>query len=218
MSEITIITNPCALAAEELIDEYEKISKYYCKLKDNAEKCEQEIFQLKRSLELSEKRESYLCQELELLTESHEKEMSDAKQKYNTETQNLRIRLANVEETNGELECEIERLKGDAVEIDFVSRANQACMCSNKANESILSNSQHEYLEKLENDRMCMLKDMDDLKGKLIESMQCLARTETELENIKDSFECSQENLRSKNQELHEKNQIVDSFRRELLS
>lgn len=217
MSEITIITNPCALAAEELIDEYEKISQCYCKLKDNTEKCEQQIFQLKRNLELSEKRESYLSQELELLTECHEKEMADAKQKYNAETQNLRTRLTNVEQINGELECEIERLKGDTVEIDFGSKANEACMCGNKANESVPSNSQLEYLEKLENDRMCMLQDMDDLKGKLVESMQCLARNETELENIKDCFDCSQENLRSKNQELYEKNQIIDSLQERIV-
>lgn len=217
MSEATIISNPSALDAEDLVDEYKKISYFYCKLKDNDEKCEQEIFQLKRSLELSEKREIYLCQEIESLTESHEKELTAMKHKYDIETYDLRTQLTHVEQANGELECEIDRLKVEKVATEIGSRMKSACECDTKANESVLSNSRFEYLEKLENDRTRMLLDMDELKEKLIDSMQCRARNEIELENIKDCLQCSQENLRGKNEELDEKNQIIDSLQEKIV-
>lgn len=217
MSEPTIISDPSALDTEDLVDEYKKISYFYCKLKDNNEKCEQEMFQLKRNLELSEKRENYLCQEIESLTESHERELTAMKNKYDMETYDLRTQLTNVEQANGELECEIDRLKVERVELEIGSKTKGACECSTKANESLLSNSRFEYLETLENDRTRMLLDMDELKEKLIDSMQCRARNETELENVKDCLQCSQENLRAKNEELDEKSQIIDSLQEKIV-
>lgn len=217
MTEIEIISNPSALASEDLIDEYGKISQWYLKLKENVEKCEQEIFQLKRNVELSEKRETYLCQELESITESHEKELDDTKHKHNIESQDLRTRLKNITQANGELENEVDHLKSEMAAIELKSKTKAACECGTKMNESIISNSRFEYFEKLENDRMSMLRDMDDLKEKLVDSMQKLARSETELENVKDYLECSQENLRSKNQELDEKNQMIDFLQEKLV-
>lgn len=217
MSEISIIASPSALAAEDLIDEYEKIAKFYRKLKDKTEKCEQEMFQLKRNLQLSDNRETYLNQELESITESHEKELADANFKYNTETQDLRARLTNMKQANGDLEAEMECLKNEIIAIKSSAKATDTCQCVNKTNESVLSISHIEYLEKLEADRMNMLHDIDELKEKLLESMQNIARNETEIENVKDCFECSQENLRSKNQELDEKNQIIDSLQEKIV-
>lgn len=217
MTEITIISNPSTLVMEDLIEEYEKISQVYCELKENNEKSEQENFQLARNLELSKKREIYLCQELESLTESHERESTDIKHKYSLETNDLRTRLTNVIETNEELENVIDRLKKEMVSLELVTKAKEPCECGTVTDESVLSNSRFQYLEKLESDRLTMLQDMDDLKHKLMESIQCLARNENELENIRDCFECSQENLRSRNQELDEKNQIIDSLHEKMV-
>lgn len=214
MSEITIISNPSALAVEDLVDEYEKISQFYCKMKKNAEKCEQEVFQLKRNLELSEKREMYLSQELESITEIHVRELADTKQKHNAGMHDMRTRLADIEQINSELENEIERIKGELPAIESGSKANGAFNCITEENEFILSKSRFEYLEKLENDQ---LQDIDELKAKLIESMQSLAQNETEFENMRDCFECSQENLRCKTEELDEKNQIIDSLQEKII-
>lgn len=214
MSEISIISNPSDLLFEDLIDEYEKLSQFHRKLKENSEKCEQEHFQLRRDLELAAKRETYLSQEIDSLIESHEKELFDAKQKTDSEINDLRARLTEAKYLNREQESEIDRLKGELVASQTESKRKESCDCGTSKNES---KSRMEYLEKMEKERMYMLHEIENLKDQLTESAQCLARNDTELQNMIDCFECSEENIRAKNQELDEKNCTIDSLHEKII-
>lgn len=216
----TIISNPSSISASDLIDEYEKISLLYVKLKEQTDKCEQEIYQLKRNLELSGKRETYLNQELESIAELHDQELIDVKEKHLTETDDLRTRLNNACQTNGTLETELERLKNEMVNVEAekATKTTMTCSCNvNLVNESILSSSRLEYLEKIESEHFNTFRELDEIKQQLMESKLSIAKRDTELENLKDSYECVQENLKSKIVELEEKTQIIDTMQEKII-
>lgn len=217
MNEVTIISDVSALSADDLVTEYNKLANHYRNTKEYVEKCEQELFEVKRNMELSSKREKFLNQELESITEVHEKELIDATNKHNVEINHFRSRVAQAEQMIADSDAEIERMKEEMDAVSKDLKTKQAIQHDTTENTCVLSDSQLEYFGKLEKDQMNILQDLDTLKDKLKETVQQLARKEIELENLQDRFECSQENFRSKSHELDEKCQTVDSLQEKIV-
>lgn len=178
----TVIACPSSLSVDDLVEEYEKLSEAYVKLKGNVDNLDQEVFQLKRNLELSIKREGYLNQELESVAESHEREIADLKEKHHNETEEARSRILFVKESNAALEIEVERLKGEiAIQADTKKvnpkNANKNCECSTQ-NSIVVSKSRMEYLEKTEQAHDNLIQEFEKLNDELMGSMKTIAKYE----------------------------------------
>lgn len=218
MNSSASILNPIGLTHDDLLDEYDKLSQLYSSLKKQSEKSSQEIFELRRGAELSEKREKYLNQELESLSEIQNKELDEEKQRHSYEADELRQRLNAAKSSFGELENELDKVKEElAGARALLESRSTECACKEKARESTAADAQTDLLEKMEQEQQTLLDELEELKRKLHEALQANSRYEIELENVKECLLCTKGNLNSKNEELEEKNQIIDTLQEKMI-
>lgn len=170
----TIFQDPASLSHDDLVDEYEKISRRYAELKQSEDSCQQQIYEIKRQLELSGKRESYLTQELETITEVQDGELSALREKQRTDAEEMRQRLAEAKETIGGLEMELERMKKEQLQV--VEKVVPAIAVA--SNDSILSESQREHFDKLEAENTGLIGLCEELKEKYMEALKQVADKE----------------------------------------
>lgn len=218
MNSSATILNPIGLTHDDLLDEYDKLSQLYSSLRKQSEKSSQEIFELRRGAELSEKREKYLNQELESLSEIQNKELHEEKQKHSYEADELRHRLNAAKSSFVELEMELDKVKEELAGARALLESKPAeCKCKEKARETTADDAQTDLLEKMEQEQQTLLEELDELKRKLHEALQANSRYEIELENVKECLLCTKGNLNNKNDELEEKNQIIDTLQEKMI-
>lgn len=170
----TIFQDPASLSHDDLVDEYEKISQRYTDVKQSEDSCQQQIYEIKRQLELSGKRESYLTQELETITEVHDGELAKLREKQRADAEEMRQRLAEAKETIGGLELELERMKKE--QLEKVTKVVPVVAVA--SNESILSESHREQLDKLEAENTGLIELCEELKEKYMDALKQVADKE----------------------------------------
>lgn len=173
----SIVQNPSILSPDELLDEYEKLSKLYLELKQYFDKSEQQIYDLNRNLQLCDAGKASLQDELDTIAEAHENELKMVKERHQMEANNLRFRLTDAKELNGQLECEIERLKSEAA-ANIVAAVKQceADAVVHKKRES--QDNRQQYLENIEVENLNLVRDYDELKEKLVVALEKIANNE----------------------------------------
>lgn len=79
-----------SFSQDEIISEYKKLLEKYRQLKSAHDEDQQKIYELKRSWETASAAESYLSQELELVTASQTSEIEKVQQKFQSEVDDLK--------------------------------------------------------------------------------------------------------------------------------
>lgn len=173
----SVIQNPSSLSSDELLDEYEKLSKKYSELKTYFDKSEQKIYNLNRNLQLSGAREACLQEELDAIAEAHSNELRTVDERHHIEADELRCRLTDAKELNGQLENEIERLKYEVVATTKVaSKLNEAEAAMHRKRES--QDNRQQYLESIEMENLSLARDGEEVKEKLVVAYNQIAEHE----------------------------------------
>lgn len=173
----SVVQNPSLLSTDELLDEYEKLSKMYSDLKMYFDRSEQQIYELKRNLQLSDKRETFLQQELDAVNEGHESEMKTLYERHQTEADDLRNRLTDAKELNSQLECEIERMKTEVTA--RIEAADKKHEIVEEVDEKCRSqDDRQQYIDRIEAENVNLIQNCDELRGRLDMALEQITQNE----------------------------------------
>lgn len=161
--EITIVPNPQTLSAPDLVEEYQKLSKYYVKQKQRIDKYMQEIYTLKQDKALKDK---LLNQELEEITENYDRELNITKSKHLLECEELQNRLTKARLMNENIELENQRLKTELEEkislLQLKTNPEETKTCND--NETIVPKKRIEYFTKIESEHSDLTEEIVQVK------------------------------------------------------
>lgn len=171
--EIAVVQNPNSLSTEDLIEEYQKILGGYHKQKDFIDLYRQQIYTLKKDKEL---KDNLLKEELQLIAENYDRELTQTNKKYATDIADLQNRLTEKKNALEKFELENERLKKDmdtSVDHPIISPLRlKTC----DQNETIVSINRIEYLEKIEAHYAILVEEIAQVKCEKSEQSSKMAK------------------------------------------
>lgn len=162
--DVSILENPQTLLAPDLVEEYHKLSTCYIKQKQLIDRCMQEIFTLKKDKELKDK---ILNQELQEITDQHERELSDIKNKHLLEYEELQNRHAELRSVNEKNELENQHLKSE-LEAKIKQLQGKVETGGTKTfsdNETIVSKKRIDHLTKIESEYADLTEEIYQIKA-----------------------------------------------------
>lgn len=168
----TIVNNFSDLLPDEMVDEYEKLSRIYIESKLDSDTIRQQIYNLKRQLEQKTRAEEHLNNELEAITEHHEAEITKLSKKYHDENDGLRQKvgqLRHFKENYSVLETELNCLKKEKSSV--VTPALSAL-------KSIVSDPngiKQQQIDKLETENEILIDKCNELNDKCMETQKQLS-------------------------------------------
>lgn len=207
----TIIANPQSLTQDELLDEFEGLSRTYKSLKETHENDLQKIYELKRNNQTLLATESYLSNELETINSVTQNEIESINQKHQIVLDSLRNEIANLKENQELLESECIELKQDLEEAKRVDEDKEKSM-------EIVSNNNNSVKEHiLEKELFALTTLMEEMQTKF----QVISAENTEyakvIEILRDKVVCVEDTLSGKKAELFETQQILESTQESMM-
>lgn len=169
----TIINNPCDLSREDLVDEYQHLSRLYTDVKNSVDKLNQQAYDMRNRLSVVTNNESYLTQELETINQNHDVEMAELREKHRLEVDQMRKLF---QETIANLESEHLNRTKESVEVREVVTVASAI------NESAIEREQALLVE-LESEKSKLMDLLDEANVKLMEASRKLSLAEV-CENV----------------------------------
>lgn len=163
--EFTVVPDPFNLSKIALIEAYQNISTCYNNQKDAIEKYKQKIYTLQQENSL---KDSIQQDEMQAITDNHERELENVKKKFIIENKDLHSRLTELYSTVEKLELENEHLKNDLETLKKKSQAVLALEMNNyKGHEVLISKERMNHLERIEADHLTLIDDNASLKDEI---------------------------------------------------
>lgn len=233
------IQNLCELSNNELIEQYKELSSVYLKQRNAIDGYKQRIYKLEQDIHL---KDNILEDELQSMSETHERELEDIRRKLIGENKDLNCKIAEQNVTLELLVQENENLKSELRIIVKQPTTVKTTLNNCDRDEIFLSKDRIEYLNKLETDHMILLDEIANLKSanSMITSQLVNAEVSNEqskrifklnyietnfvytipqkqLEELQEYYDCSKENLKCKIDELEDAKNIIDSMQEKLI-
>lgn len=207
----TIIANPQSLTQDELLDEFEGLSRTYRSLKETHENDLQKIYELKRNNQTLLATESYLSNELETINSATQKEIESINQKHQIALDSLKNEIAKLKENQELLESECIELKQDLEEAKKLDEDKEKSM-------EIVSNNNNSVKEHiLEKEILALTNLMEEMQKKF----HIISAENTEyakvIEILRDKVVCVEDTLSGKKAELFETQQILESTQESMM-
>lgn len=167
-NEFSAVQDLSSLSNTDLIEAYQKVLKYYKEQKESIEKSKQRIYTLEQDKILKDKILEDFKEELQGLTDYHDREIEKIKVDSSNENKELHSRLTELYLTIQKLELENEHLKCD---LETANKKTQAAPSLEKKcreeSEIIISKERFEHLEKIEDDHRTLIDEIVNLKDEL---------------------------------------------------
>lgn len=203
----TIIQDPSLLSPEELIEEYERLSRFYTSAKETCDINAQTIYELKRSLKTATNAEEYLSNELDVITAVHTTEIEKVHSKYAVELEENKTKVADLKNSNNLLEIELEDVKS-LVET-LRQRISEQVVVPIETKTEVPCNIDKEL--RLEAENQELLAVINELRINAMSSERHSETLQSQIDELKEKLECTEENLVAKKLELEEKTQMLES-------
>lgn len=236
-----IVQNPATLSTNQLIEQYKELSSVYLNQRDLIDRYRQKIYKLEQDLSL---KDNVLEDELQSMTENHNRELEDVRRKYMVEYKDLNCRIAEQNMIIESLIQENENLRSEHERRTIEKQPSTSTQLNNcNPNEIILSKDRIEHFKKVEADHILVLDQLTELKSANLAVTSQLVKAEVskwiiivckfkfefklnlihtilqkKIEDLEECYECSKENFKSKVAELEDAKNIIDSMQEKLIN
>ncbi|XP_031625911.1 protein Spindly [Contarinia nasturtii] len=215
IADVEIVKNPSALSIHDLVEEYDKLTASYMQHKVLLDHCKQQVYTLKKEKDLKDK---ILNQELQVITENYEGELKETKIKHSIQIGELQSRLTDTRSALEKLELENQQLQNELT-TTLNEQSSKPCPEQNtiSENETIVSKKRMEYLTKIENEFIQLTAELAQVKSEKAQLMSQVTQKQSDLDEVKEYYECSKQNLEYKTDELNEAQLIIESLQEKLV-
>ena len=211
-SNDSIVNSVENMSQDDLVDLYEKLVKSYRHLKEENEKCKQELHHERLQKKTLISTQNDLQSELDSINYTHQKELQAFTEKSSSTTEHFR-------KTNQELLADKIQLETDVDELskqlqDFKIECNElrAKILSHELSPRV-SDSFSRNLE-IENENLQSM--LLELKLKLTETSALNSQNRSRIEELTEKILCLEDNLESKKIDLEEKDDAIETLQEKI--